>query len=65
VDTLKLDREPEKAFGFQLRNDANEEAHRGMLNLLRDAFNQDRRVRIDYVRTGLQNGRIIRVMDII
>ena len=61
---IKFDGEPNKAFGFQLRNDANEGAHRGMLDRLRDAFNRDRRVRIDYVRTGLQNGRIQRVMNL-
>jgi hypothetical protein len=36
-----------------------------MLDLLRDAFNGDRRVRVDYIREGLRNGRIIRVMDIL
>jgi len=60
-----LDSQPGKAFGFQLRNDRNEAAHRGMLDLLRDAFNQDRFVRIDYVREGLRNGRIVRVADIL
>jgi photosystem II stability/assembly factor-like uncharacterized protein len=60
-----LDSQPGKAFGFQLRNDQNEAAHRGMLDLLRDAFNRDRRVRVDYIREGLRNGRIVRVMDIL
>lgn len=60
-----LDSEPGKAFGFQLRADANEDAHRGMLDLLRRAFNRDGRVRIDYIRTGVRNGRILRVMDIL
>jgi hypothetical protein len=62
---IKLDSLPGKAFGFQLRNDANEEAHAGMLDLLRDAFNKGRLVRIDYFRTGLRNGRIVRVMDVV
>jgi hypothetical protein len=58
---IQLDSQPGKAFGFQLRNNSNETAHRGMLDLLRDAFKHDRPVRIDYVRTGLRNGRILRV----
>jgi hypothetical protein len=62
---IQLDSKPGKAFGFQLRDDENEGAHRGMLDLLRDAFNQDRRIRIDYVRTGLRNGLILRVMGIL
>ncbi|MGH8594417.1 MAG: hypothetical protein ACREV3_11325 [Gammaproteobacteria bacterium] len=61
---ITLDSQPGKAFGFQLRTDANRDARRDMLNLLRDAFNQDRRVRIDYFRTGVRNGRIIRVVPI-
>jgi hypothetical protein len=61
---ISLDSQPGKAFGFQLRDDANEGAHRGMLQLLCRAFNHDARVRIDYLRNGLQNGRIIRVMDV-
>jgi hypothetical protein len=59
-----LDSEPGKAFGFQLRRDANESAHRGMLDFLRDAFNRDRHIRIEYVRTGLRTGRIFRTIDI-
>jgi photosystem II stability/assembly factor-like uncharacterized protein len=62
---MMLDSLPGKAFGFQLRTDANEEAHTGMLDLLRDAFNHDRLVRIDYFRTGLRNGRIVRVMNVL
>lgn len=57
-----LDSQPDEAFGFQLRTDENESARRGMLDLLRDAFSRDRTVRIDYIRTGLTTGRIIRVM---
>jgi hypothetical protein len=60
-----LDSEPGRAFGFQLRAGANEEAHRGMLGLLRRAFNRNGRVRIDYTSTGLRNGRILRVIDIL
>ena len=59
---VRLDSEPNKAFGFQLRADANEAAHQGMLDLLRDAFNHDRRVMVEYIRTGIHSGRIIRVI---
>lgn len=61
---IALDSQPGKAFGFQLRADANRNARRDMLNLLRDAFKRERRVRIDYFRTGVRNGRIIRVVQI-
>jgi len=57
---VQLESHPEEAFGFQLRSDANEAAHRRMLDLLRDAFNSDRTVRIDYLKTGRKTGRIIR-----
>jgi hypothetical protein len=58
-----LDTQPGKAFGFQLRPDAGEVAHAGMLRALRDAFKRGKTVQIDYVRTGIHNGRIIRVME--
>jgi photosystem II stability/assembly factor-like uncharacterized protein len=65
VDVVtQLDSQPGKAFGFQLRSDENEVAHRGMLDLLRTAFSSGGRVRIDYFRTGLRNGRILRVTDL-
>lgn len=59
IDTL-----PGRGFGFQLRADSEEAARHGMLDLLRDAFNRDSRVTIDYVKTGLRNGRILRVADL-
>jgi hypothetical protein len=57
-----LDSMPGRAFGFQLRADAQKNASQGMLKLLREAFNTNRQVHIDYVRTGFRNGRILRVM---
>ena len=60
---LQLDSMPGRAFGFQLRADDEEDARRGMLDLLRAAFNEDRRVRIDYLRTGQKNGIVLRVME--
>jgi len=35
---FRLDSQPRKAFGFQVRDDANRAARQGMLDLLRDAF---------------------------
>jgi hypothetical protein len=59
---VKLDSEPLKAFGFQLRTDPKQEAHVGMMNVLQDAFQQNLAVRIEYVRTGLRTGTILRVV---
>jgi hypothetical protein len=56
-----LDSQPGKGFGFTLRNDSERADHRGMLDVLRSAFTKNRNVRVDYIRTGLRNGRIIRV----
>jgi len=58
---VKLNSEPAKAFGFQLRDDPAEGARQGMLAQLLTAFRKNRTVRIDYIRTGLHNGRAIRV----
>jgi hypothetical protein len=58
-----LDSEPDKAFGFQLRDDAEKPAAKGKLKLLRDCFNSDRRVRLEFVRTGCRSGRILRVIE--
>ena len=50
------------SFGFQLRDDGNRPARQGMLDLLRDAFNNDWRVTINYeIDAGDINGEIIRV----
>jgi len=52
------------AFGFKLRNDDEEPAHQGMLNLLRDAFENNFTVSIDFDidrEFGRKNGFIIRV----
>ena len=58
---VQLDSQPGRGFGFTLRKDSDETAHRSMLDILRSAFSQNRTVRLDYVRTGFRNGRIIRV----
>jgi hypothetical protein len=63
---IKLDSQQDRAFGFQLRDDSNAHAHSRMVDLLRDAFNRDSRVRIDYIdRPGRSNGRILRVIDVV
>lgn len=57
-----LDTQPGKAFGFELRDDENRPARQGMLDLLRDAFNRDWTVTIDYwIEPGKNNGTIVRV----
>jgi photosystem II stability/assembly factor-like uncharacterized protein len=61
---VQLDSQPGKAFGFQLREDASEGQRRGILNVLRDAFKRERKVRIEYVRTGLRNGIVVRAIQI-
>ena len=58
---IHLNSQPGKAFGFQLRDDGNRPAHQGMLDLLRDAFNNDWTVTVDYdIEPGKKNGVIIR-----
>ena len=61
---VRLDSEPTSAFGFQLRAGANEVANRGMLDLLRNAFNENRRIGLEYRRTGVSSGVILRVENI-
>lgn len=52
-------------FGFTLRNDDMRFAHQGMLDLLRDAFNYDTVVEVEYLvdpgEFGRVNGDILRV----
>lgn len=59
---MKLSSQPDRAMGFQLRNDGNRPARQGMLDLLRDAFNHKWNVTVDYnLDTGRKNGVAIRV----
>lgn len=59
---IGLDSQPGKFFGFQLRNDANRNARRDMLNRLRDAFKNNRTVTIDYrSKAGKTNFVLFRV----
>lgn len=61
---ITLDTEPGRAFGFQLRPDVNLPVRQRMLALLRDAFVHDKKVAIDYLRTGQHNGTLIRVSEL-
>ncbi|HEX2042645.1 MAG TPA: hypothetical protein VHF24_08400 [Acidimicrobiales bacterium] len=61
---VQLDTAPGRSFGFQLRADADEGARRGMLDTLRTAFNDGRRVRVDYRRAGLTNNVLLRVAGV-
>ncbi len=59
---IQINTRPGESFGFQLRNDANRAARQGMLDLLRDAFNNNGTVVIDYdIAPPRKNGVIIRV----
>jgi hypothetical protein len=58
-----LDTEPDKAFGFQLRGGAERPAAQGKLKLLRDCFNADRRVRLEFTRTGCRSGHLLRIIE--
>ena len=58
-----LDTQPEKAFGLKLRTNANRPVAEGMLGLLRDAFNRNSVVRLEFIRTGCRTGRIVRVIQ--
>ena len=60
---VRVDSEPGRSFGFQLRDDGDRRANEGMLSLLRDAFDRDRRVRIEFIRTACSKGQIIRVIQ--
>lgn len=59
-----LDSVPDRRMGFQLRDDENQAARQGMLDLLRDAYTHDETVLIDYsidLTNGKKNGEAIRV----
>lgn len=58
---VRLDTAPDKAFGFRFLPDGDEGPHGGMLDLLRSAMIGRHRIRVEYVRTGLRNGRAFRV----
>ncbi len=57
---IKLDSTPDKAFGFQLRDDRLGPAHKGMLDLLRDAFNNNWTVTINFDLAPNKDDGVIR-----
>jgi hypothetical protein len=58
---VRLSSTPDNFFGFQLRTDGNRPVREGMLGLLRDAFNNNWTVELDYnLDTGKKHGVIIR-----
>ena len=59
---MQISSRPGQAFGFALRDDGNRYARQGMLDLLRDAFNNDHTVSIVYdIQPGDNNARLFRV----
>jgi hypothetical protein len=60
---IQLDTAPDLAFGFQLRNNDQGPALRGMLDLLRDAYAADDPVTIVYdIEDNRKHGLIVRVI---
>ena len=57
---VQLDSAPGESFGLPLRRDRRLPAHEGMFEVLRDAFEKDARVRIEFERTGPSVRRILR-----
>ena len=60
---IRLDSDSGRAFGLKLRSEDDRLAARqGMLDLLRDGFNHDWIVSVDYwIEAGKNNGEIVRV----
>jgi hypothetical protein len=59
---IQLNTKPGESYGFKLRNDSNRPVRQGMLDLLRDAFDNNWTVTIDYnVSPPKKNGVIFRV----
>jgi hypothetical protein len=60
---VKLAEDPVRAFGFQLRADANKPTRQEMFDMLRAAFVAARPIRLDYITIGPLAGEIIRVAN--
>ncbi len=62
---LTLDTAPTRAFGFQLRQDANALVRKGMLEALQEAYEFNDRVTVEFEPTaGGQNGVAVRLVSI-
>jgi hypothetical protein len=57
-----LDTQPERAFGFQLRDDGQCAAAQGKLDVLQDVFERGASVRLEFIRTGCRTARIVRAI---
>jgi hypothetical protein len=59
---VRLSTAPDRAMGFQLRDDSRRVARQAEFDLLRDAFTNNWTATIDYeIQEGKKNGRLIRV----
>lgn len=59
---LQITSRPGQSFGFALREDGNRAARQAMLDLARDAFNNNWTVTINYdIDPGDNNGRLFRI----
>ena len=61
---IRIDTQPDRAMGFQLRDNSDRPARQGMLDLLRDALNNDLTVVAEYsidLDAGKTNGVLERV----
>jgi len=56
---IALDTQPSRFFGFQLRNDTKLPPRQGMLDLLRDAFERNLIVNIDFFQVPGKNNNIL------
>jgi hypothetical protein len=63
---VKLDSEPSRSMGFQLRDDENRPVRQGMLDLLRTAFEIRCQTRLEYsIDLGRQKERYHRSCDLV
>lgn len=60
---FQLTGQPGFTYGLNLRADGKEASHRAMLDLLRDAFNSARRIRVEYSVNSPTTGRVIRIVQ--
>ncbi len=56
---IRLQGNPISAYGFQLRDDANRAVHEGMLELLRDAFDKNWTVTVNYFTVPGRNNSVL------
>jgi len=56
---VTISSKPGNAFGFKLRKDDNEIAHQAMYELLKDAFKNNKDVRIEYYANGAKKNLVL------